>query len=153
MCRLYFLWACRNTVWCSVRTLCLAFVSPYKPSVLSVGHMQTVQTQIRRYRTWHLFCGFTSIRLKNVLLEFWIKMKKKSYYGNTGWYIVDGGGWVLWYFHTYEGSGHFLGLKILNFNILLGFSEKQYFWGYEDFVDIFGSSLNLTIFSGHFYAF
>ena len=27
------------------------------------------------------------------------------------------GGGVLRYFHTYVGSGHFLGFKILNFNI------------------------------------
>ena len=33
----------------------------------------------------------------------------------------------------------FLGFKILNFNIFLGFSEKnEYFWGYENFVDILG---------------
>ena len=32
-----------------------------------------------------------------------------------------GGGGVLWYFHTYVGSGHFLGLKILNFNIFVFF--------------------------------
>ena len=34
----YLLSAYRNTVFCTVRTLCLAFVSPYIPSVLSVGH-------------------------------------------------------------------------------------------------------------------
>ena len=32
--------------------------------------------------------------------------------------------------------------------------EFQYFWGYEDFLDIFGgSSQNWTIFRGYFYAF
>ena len=30
-----------------------------------------------------------------------------------------------------------MGLKILNFNILGGFQENEYFLGYEDFVDIF----------------
>ena len=35
-----------------------------------------------------------------------------------------------------------------------GFSEKIIFWGYEDFVDIFGgSSPNWTIFRSHFYVF
>ena len=37
---------------------------------------------------------------------------------------------------------------------ILGFSEKIYFWGHEDFVDIFlGSSQNWIILRGHFYAF
>ena len=54
----------------------------------------------------------------------------------------------------YIGSGHFLGLKIFNFIIYLGFQKNEYFLGYEDFVDIFlSSSQNWTIFSGHFYAF
>ena len=50
--------------------------------------------------------------------------------------------------------GSFLGFKILNFNIILGFQKNKYFLGCEDFVDIFGgSSQNFTIFRGHFYAF
>ena len=64
-----------------------------------------------------------------------------------------GGRGVLWYFHVYKGSGHFLGLKILNFIIFGGF-QKKYFGGYKDFVDILGgSSQNWTIFRGHFYTF
>ena len=48
---------------------------------------------------------------------------------------------LLWYFHTYVGSGHFF-----------------FFWGggggYEDFMDIFlGSSKTWTIIMGHFCAF
>ena len=39
------------------------------------------------------------------------------------------GGGVLCYFYTYVGSGHFSGSKILNFNIILGFQKKLYFWG------------------------
>ena len=35
------------------------------------------------------------------------------------------------------GSGHFVGFKILNFNIFRGFQKNEYFCGYEDFVDIF----------------
>ena len=54
-----------------------------------------------------------------------------------------GGGGVLLYFHTYVGSGYLFGFKILNFNIFWGFQKNEYFWGYEDFVDIFmGSSQN-----------
>ena len=67
---------------------------------------------------------------------------------------------VLRYFHTYVGSGHFLGFKILNFIILGRFSEFFFFlWGggggvYEDFVDILcGVITNWTIFSGYFNAF
>ena len=56
------------------------------------------------------------------------------------------GGGVLRYFHTCIGSGHFLGFKILNFNIFGGFQKNVYFCGYEDFVDIFvGSSQIWTI--------
>ena len=40
-----------------------------------------------------------------------------------------GGGGVLRYFHTYVGSGYFLGFKILNFNIFLGFQKNEYFLG------------------------
>ena len=69
-----------------------------------------------------------------------------------------GGGWVLRYFHTYVGSGHFFGFKILNFNILGQFSESFFFFlgggVYEDFVDFFcGVITNWTIFSGYFNAF
>ena len=31
----------------------------------------------------------------------------------------------------------FGGFKILNFNIFGRFQKTEYFWGYEDFVDIF----------------
>ena len=50
---------------------------------------------------------------------------------------------VLRYFHTYVGSAHFLGFKIMNFNIFGVFRKMNIFLGYEDFVDIFlGSSQN-----------
>ena len=41
-----------------------------------------------------------------------------------------------------EGSGHFWGFKILNFNIFGGGGgqKNEYFGGYKDFVDIFGGS-------------
>ena len=42
---------------------------------------------------------------------------------------VGGGGEVLRYFHTYVSSGHFLGFKILNFNIFfLGGGGSEYFF-------------------------
>ena len=54
---------------------------------------------------------------------------------------MGGGGGVLQYFHTYVGSGHFWGFKILNFNNLVFFFQNSFFfWGggvYENFVDIF----------------
>ena len=81
--------------------------------------------------------------------------------GVGGW-VGGGGGGVLRYFHTYVGSGHFLGFKILNFNIWGGggggggVSEFFLLGGgglYEDFVDIFVGLYNWTIFSGYFNAF
>ena len=60
-------------------------------------------------------------------------------------------------FHAYVGSVHFWGFKILNFNIFGGFLKNEYFFGYEDFVDIFlGSSQNwasLRVISMHFRVF
>ena len=40
--------------------------------------------------------------------------------------------------------GLFLGFKILNFNIFGGFQKNKYFWGYEDFVDIFWGTTKLA---------
>ena len=34
----------------------------------------------------------------------------------------------------------FGGFKILNFRIFGGFQKNEYFWGYEEIVDIFGGS-------------
>ena len=45
-----------------------------------------------------------------------------------------GGGGETLYFHTYIGLDHFGGFKILNLII----QTNEYFWGYEDFVYIFG---------------
>ena len=45
--------------------------------------------------------------------------------------------------------GPFFGFKILNFDIFGGFQKNKYFFGYENFVNIFlGSSQNWTIFRG-----
>ena len=42
---------------------------------------------------------------------------------------------------------------MLNFDIFGGFQKNKYFWGYENFVDIFlGSSQKWTIFRGRSYA-
>ena len=40
-----------------------------------------------------------------------------------------GGGGVLWYFHTYVGSGYLFEFKILNFNIFGGFQKNEYVLG------------------------
>ena len=59
--------------------------------------------------------------------------------------------------YTSKGSDHFLGFKILIFNILGGFQKNEYFLGYEDFVDIFGghhkTGLVLGVTSMHFRVF
>ena len=41
------------------------------------------------------------------------------------------------YFHSYIGSGHFWGFKILNFNIFRVFRKMNFIFGYVDFVDTF----------------
>ena len=57
-------------------------------------------------------------------------------------------GVVLGYFHIYVGAGNFLGFKILNFRFCFGFSEKCIFFGYEDFVDIFGGHHKIKLYLG-----
>ena len=58
-----------------------------------------------------------------------------------------------------EGTGEpdpppFFGVQNFEFQYFWGCQKNKYFWGYEDFVDIFfGSSQNWTILRGHFYAF
>ena len=57
--------------------------------------------------------------------------------------VPGGGGGGTLIFHSYVGSAHFFGFKILNFNIFGGFEKNEYFFGYKDFVDTFlGSSQN-----------
>ena len=63
---------------------------------------------------------------------------------------MGGGGTLI--FSYMRRLGPFGGFKILYFNIFGGFQKNEYFLGYEDFVDIFGSPQNWTIFRGHFYA-
>ena len=57
------------------------------------------------------------------------------------------------FFHTFIGSGHFLGFKILNLTILGGFQKNKYFWGMKILWIFLGSSQNWTIFRSHFYVF
>ena len=67
---------------------------------------------------------------------------------------VWGGGGGTLIFSNIRRLGSFFLFKILNFNIFGGFQKNKYFFGYEDFVDIFGGSSQIwTIFRGHFYAF
>ena len=50
--------------------------------------------------------------------------------------------------------GPFFGGQIFEFQYFLGFSENEYFLGYERFMDIFwGSSQNWTSFRSYFYVF
>ena len=67
-----------------------------------------------------------------------------------------GGGGSLIFSHKHR-LGLFFGFKILNFNIFWGFQKNEYFWGYEDFVDIFGGSsqnwASLRVISKHFRVF
>ena len=49
--------------------------------------------------------------------------------------MKGGGGTLIFsYIHRLRS---FFGLKILNLTFLGGFQKNEYFWGYEDFVDIF----------------
>ena len=65
-----------------------------------------------------------------------------------------GGGGVLLYFHTYIGSGHFFGFKILNLTFIIiffflgGGVQKKKIGGYEDFVDVFGGHHKIGLYSG-----
>ena len=54
------------------------------------------------------------------------------------------------FFYRYVGSGYFLGLNFLNFNIFGDFQKNEYFWGYDDFVDIFGVITKLAYIKGSF---
>ena len=83
---------------------------------------------------------FACILRQNVIwkvlrrFEFWILYLRTT---------APGG--VLWYFHTYVGSAHFFGFKILNFSIFGVFRKINIFLGCEDFVDILlGSSQSYT---------
>ena len=49
----------------------------------------------------------------------------------------EGGGCTL-IFSYIRKLGPFLEVKFLSFNIFLSFQKNEYFFGYENFVDIFG---------------
>ena len=53
-------------------------------------------------------------------------------------FVAGGGG--LWYFHTYAGSGHFMGVQNFEFQYFLGFRKIETI-GYEDFVDTFWGAI------------
>ena len=74
----------------------------------------------------------------------------------AGFHTGGGGGTLI--FSYIRRVGSFFGFKILNFNIFGGFQKNEYFWGYEDFVDMFwghhkfglylgGISMHLRVFS------
>ena len=98
-----------------------------------------------RCQTKRDVCEISDLRRREILL-----LRSVCLFVSQG----GGGGLILIYFNTYVGLGIFFWFKILNFNIFWGFQKTEYFWGYEDFVDIFcRSSQNWTLYRGHFYSF
>ena len=65
----------------------------------------------------------------------------------------QGGGGGTLIFSYIRRLGPFFGGQILEFQYFLGFQKNEYFFGYENFVDILGSSQNWTSFRGYFYVF
>ena len=59
---------------------------------------------------------------------------------------------VPWYFHTYEGSGHFLGFKILNFNIFGGFRKMNILGVWRFYGCFWGGITKLDYVYGYLYA-
>ena len=55
---------------------------------------------------------------------------------------------VLWYFHTYVGSGNFTGFKILNFNIFWSFQKNEYLLGIKISWIFFGGHHNIGLYLG-----
>ena len=49
--------------------------------------------------------------------------------------------------HICVGSGHFL-VQNFEFQIFWGFQKNEYFWGYEDFVDIFWGHYKIGLYLG-----
>ena len=66
----------------------------------------------------------------------------------------QGGGGGTLIFSYIRRLGSLSWVQNFKFQYSFGFQKNKYFFRYEDFMDIFwGSSQNLTIFRGHFYAF
>ena len=64
-----------------------------------------------------------------VCLQTGFSFSRLGHAPGVGLGCTVGPGGVLCYFHTYVDSGHFWGLKILNFNIFGGFQKNEYFLG------------------------
>ena len=63
--------------------------------------------------------------------------------------VPEGGGGGTLKISYIHRLGSFFGVQNFNFQYFLGFSENEYFLGYEDFADIFfESSQNSAIFRG-----
>ena len=58
-------------------------------------------------------------------------------------FLSPGGGGGYSDIYTYVGSGHFWGSNFFEFQYFWGFSENEYLFGYEDFVDIFGGHFKI----------
>ena len=64
---------CITSLYMLVNVLCnitefIRSINPYKPKVIGVRHMQTVQAQIRRHST-HRLTRVSTVSLQNVLLR------------------------------------------------------------------------------------
>ena len=59
-----------------------------------------------------------------------------------------GGGGGTLIFSYIRRLGSFLGFKNLNFNIFGVFRKSEYFWGYEDFMDIFWGHRTIGLYLG-----
>ena len=82
------------------------------------------------------FAAFGKVR-HNLRIKSWL-----------GCMSQGGEGEVPWYFHTYVGSGHFFGCKILNFVIFGGFQKNAYFWGMKILWTFFWVHHKIGLYSG-----
>ena len=70
-------------------------------------------------------------------------------------FAQGGGGCGTLIFSYIRRHGSFFGFNFFLISMFWGFQKKYYFWGYEDFVDIFGGHHKIGLYfnRGHFYAF
>ena len=146
------------------------FISQYQPAVygwLFNELLQTVKLHMKFCIMWHfiriytvcsaaLWCKKIKPKIRIILDFLHSKLKDiKLFQRNVTYYKAtsDRGRIgvhtkVLWYFNAYVSTSHFLGFKILNFNIFWWFVEKWIFLGYQDCVDIFWGHHKIGLYLG-----